>query len=66
MHGQVPLAIESKEGAFARFEGFLDSLDAHLGRVASLENTGNNFDIVFLEPIESEVLIGRNQLTIGA
>ena len=66
MHGQEPLAIESKEGAFARFEGFLDSLDAHLGRVAGLKNTRDDFNIVFLEPIESEVLIGRNQLTIVA
>ena len=66
MHGQEPLAIESKEGAFARFEGFLDSLDAHLGRVAGLKNTRDDFNIVFLESIESEVLIGQNQLTIGA
>ena len=66
MHGQEPLAIESKEGAFARFKGFLDSLNAHLGRVAGLKNTRDDFNIVFLEPIESEVLIGRNQLTIGA
>ena len=66
MHGQLPFAIQGKEGSFARFEGFLDPLDAHLGGVAGLKNTRDDFNIVFLEPIESKILIGRNQLTIGA